>query len=356
MKKLGLGSGIARAGCVIALGTALLFLTSITLAQESPTNELNLTFEPGNHAATGGAQMIYRHSHPANTSAGRSLRAKEIAASKQIGKNTDGGGGGILQYEGDLTYQGGSVVDFAQFHAIYLLPNGKCPISACWGNPEGFLKDLGKSDFIHLADQYIGFFGGDRYTLGFHAKLSYTPPSAPLTDADMQEVVYLVASLSGDTGYNHIYHIFLPPGQDQCFDSTDTECYSPDNFNTFFYCGYHSSVTFTDIGHVLYTVEPYQDVVGCQVKPGSPNGQMVDSTDNVLNHESFETITDPDGTAWINTTLIAMFLDEVGDECSFETVVGENAYFNPPFFSINRHDYGVQSIYSNSLHACGTAP
>jgi len=30
-----------------------------------------------------------------------------------------------------------------------------------------------------------------------------------------------------------------------------------------FFCGYHSSADFKDIGHVLYTVEPYQNVSGC---------------------------------------------------------------------------------------------
>jgi hypothetical protein len=67
---------------------------------------------------------------------------------------------------------------------------------------------------------------------------------------------------------------------------------------TFAFCAYHSSVQFKDIGHVLYGVEPFQDVPGCSVRPGTPNGQLVDSTNNSLSHELFETISDPDGTAW----------------------------------------------------------
>jgi hypothetical protein len=194
-----------------------------------------------------------------------------------------------------MTYQGGNVVDFTVFHAVYMLPGGTCPIATCWGDPEGFLRHLGHSDFIHLEDQYIGLFGGDRYTVGFHAKVDYTPPSVPLTDNDILAVVHavavVVAAASGDTGYGHLYHVFLPPGQDECFSSGFTECYSPDNPATFFYCGYHSSVTFSDIGYVMYSVEPYQNVSGCSVKPGTPNGTFIDSTDNVLNHESFEATT-----------------------------------------------------------------
>jgi len=53
-----------------------------------------------------------------------------------------------------------------------------------------------------------------------------------------------------------------------------------------------------DIGETLYSVEPSQNVSGCSVPPGGPQGQLADSTYNVLSHESIETSTDPDGTAW----------------------------------------------------------
>jgi hypothetical protein len=36
-------------------------------------------------------------------------------------------------------------------------------IATCWGNPHGFLHDLGKSDFIYVADQYVGRTEDDRY-------------------------------------------------------------------------------------------------------------------------------------------------------------------------------------------------
>jgi len=90
----------------------------------------------------------------------------------------------------------------------------------------------------------------------------------------MLAVVHAVASATGDTGYGHIFHVFLAPGQDECFDSSFSVCYSPDNNNSFFFCAYHGSVDFSDIGHVLYSVEPFQNVPGCQVRPGTPNGQL----------------------------------------------------------------------------------
>jgi hypothetical protein len=188
-----------------------------------------------------------------------------------------------------------------------------------------------------------------------------TPKNAPLTDADMLAVVHMVASSLGQTGYSNIYHVFLPPGQDECFTAKDGICYSPDVPATFFFCGYHSSADFSDIGHVLYTVEPYQNVPGCSVPPGTPNGQLVDSTNNTLSHEQFETITDPDGDAWFNFSLVVLAGAEIGDECSFFTIIptGPNtaeAFYDPSVSTIGDHRYAVQPEYANNEHACASNP
>lgn len=356
MKKARVCPSAGWAGCV-ALGVALLLFAGMPMSAQESSDGLNLSWTSGARLPVD-ASTVYHHAKPANTPAGTTMRAEQVASLKANKANDQpASAGGILQYPGDVTYLGGPVVEFAQFHPIYLLPNGNCPIFVCWGHPENFLHDLEHSDFIHLTDQYVGLSASNRYTVGERAFVTYKPPKTPLTDADMQFIVYLVASVLG-TGYGHIYHLFLPPGQDQCFTSADIQCYSPDNPNSFAYCAYHSSVDFADIGHVLYTVEPYQDVLGCSVTPGSPNGQLTDSTDSVLSHESIETITDPDGDAWINFSQLLMFGEEIGDECEFITFVGKNqtAYFNPPTFKINGTPYRVQSEYSNTVHACGTAP
>ena len=199
-------------------------------------------------------------------------------------------------------------------HPIYLDPTGKCN-GSCWGDPEGFLRDLGLSEFIHITDQYVGASGSNRYTVVPGVK-SKTPSGKLLIDADIVKLVHTVASKTDQTGYGHEYHVFLTPGTDECFDSTHTVCYSPDNPATFFFCAYHGSVDFSDIGHVLYSVEPYQNVMGCSDTGLTPNGSLEDSTDSVLSHELFETITDPDGTAWVNITDNGMFGEEIADECS----------------------------------------
>jgi len=103
---------------------------------------------------------------------------------------------------------------------------------------------------------------------------------------------------------------------------------------------------------VLYTVEPYQNVGGCQVESGTPNGELVDSTASVLSHETIETITDPDGTAWWNSTSNAMYGDEIADECEFITTTS----FDVPVFTVGSKSYGIQRQYDNKRHACTEAP
>jgi hypothetical protein len=342
------------------------FASNAARAQDSAQEEVKTGPSAVDHAAAAEASVVYRHARPANTPAGATLKHKDVTARIQASAAPGGAAtaedNDQIRFPADLTYNGGPVVTSAASHAIYLLPHGKCPIATCWGNPEGFLRDLEMSEFAHITDQYVHTGANNRYTVGKHTMISYTPTpkTAPLTDLDMQAVVHAVASLSGQTGYGHIYHVFLPPGQDECFTATDHICYSPDVPATFVFCAYHSSVDFKDIGHVLYSVEPFQNVGGCSVRPGTPNGQLVDSTNNVLSHEIIETITDPDGTAWFNFTDVGLVFEEIGDECSFFVIVPispkvSEAFFDPSVFTLGQHRYAIQPEYSNDAHACATS-
>src|SRR6266700_5550876 len=75
--------------------------------------------------------------------------------------------------------------------------------------------------------------------------------------------------------------------------------------------------TSATLGTFCTVLSPFRDNFGCSSRPGTPNGQLADSTNNVLSHETFETITDPDGTAWWNSLDNGLFGQEIGDECSF---------------------------------------
>jgi hypothetical protein len=338
----------------VPIPAVLLAISAIAQAQYSP-------IQAGpDEAAASAARKSTLHPFGANTPAAAGLPKTAKTANgpaAQAGPFQPG----RSRNPGDLTFQGGPVVTSAQSHALFLLnPAVNCTTPACWGNPEQFLQDLSGSDFIGIADQYTGRNDNNRYTVGTHQLLTFGLPHK-LTDNNILAVVHFVASQTHQTGYDHIYHVFLPPGTDECFDGTFTTCYSPDNPNTFFFCAYHSSVDFSDIGHVLYSVEPFQNVPGCNLAPGSPNGQLVDSTASVLSHELFETITDPDGTGWWNTQNNDLFGDEIADECSFIIFLPSLAnatavFFDPPAFPIGGRKYAVQEEYNNNAHACTTAP
>jgi len=357
-------------GCAALIGG---FGMGTARAQGAAQDEVKSGPTASDKAAADEATVIYRHARPANTAAGAGLKQKEIASG--LGSSSSAAHSGAatatgaatptdndyLRFPGDLTYNGGAVVRVAESHPIFLLPknNTKCATASCWGNPEAFLRDLNVSEFIHITDQYVGATANNRYPVAAHKLISYkpTPKTAPLTDNDMIAVVHAVASALGQTGYAHMYHVFLPPGQDECFTAGDGVCYSPDVPSTFFFCGYHSSVDFGDIGHVLFSVEPFQNVPGCAVRPGTPNGQLVDSTNNTLSHEVFETITDPDGDAWFNFTDVALVFQEIADECSFFVAVSSGAaFFDPTVSVIGSHRYAVQPEYANNEHACASNP
>jgi hypothetical protein len=90
-------------------------------------------------------------------------------------------------------------------------------------------------------------------------------------------------------------------------------------------------------------------VPGCQVQSPSPNGPLVDSTADILSHETFETITDPDGNAWLNTVSLELFGSEIADEC-------QNFNFGYGSVRLNGKQYEIQPEYSNFLHGCGFTP
>jgi hypothetical protein len=134
------------------------------------------------------------------------------------------------------------------------------------------------------------------------------------------------------------------------FDQT-SECYSPDNPATFVFCAYHGSVTFSDIGHVLFSIEPFQNVTGCQAGAPNPNGMLADSTNSVLSHELIETITDPDGNAWIANNSLVASGSEIGDLCERGVPSGK-PFFDDPILLLNGRKYQLQLEYSNRFHAC----
>jgi len=250
-------------------------------------------------------------------------------------------------YPTDVHYYGGPVMKTAAEHNIYV--NCKSNDEKCWGDPEGFLKDLVRSKLIKLLAQYTK--GPGAYSFAEGTPVAYTAYSNYYYDNDLFSIVHAVAKSHG-TGYTNEYHIFLPKGVDTCFDGT-TICYSPDVPSTWIICAYHGEVTFPDIGNVVFSVEPYQDVraggVSCKY-PNLPKGYdpLTNSTDSTLAHEMFESITDSNPTpttyGWVNLSYGA----EIGDLCA-----------QAPFVDVQKiakTKYFIQTMYSDTYHACANGP
>ena len=303
---------------------------------------------PADRAAVNGSPKVSGHAHP---KAG--LTAEQRASARQVDRSTIRGmlpqsghsGSPGRQDPADLQFHGGATIPTAVHHAVFVNADSACPANSCWGDPIGFLRDLNRSDFIHVTDQYVGAHGNNRYPVGNNFVAPYPVGGNPLTDDDMQAIAYAAAKASHQHGYGHIFHIFLKPGQDVCFDASFTVCAS----NVF--CAYHFSFD-SDIGHVIYSVEPFADVPGCRVPPGTPNGQLVDSTDDALSHESIEAITDPDGDAWWNSHNLDNFGAEIADECIFLTFGATEVFSDPVTVRLNGKRYAIQSEYSNIGHTC----
>jgi len=371
MKALRLVS-TAFAAVALTLGSASAFAVQ-------PAQQSLVKVKPSASQILNASKSINRFAHArvashVGAAARPALEQRSTAAQGASGKGEGDGLQSGPRFPPDLTYQGGPVITKLTSHNSYVDTLQVCAdLTTCWGNPTGFLADLGRSDFVHVIDQFVSAYYDNRYTVD-PVGLAYTvdstgapavtpyygvPPSTAgftspvvMTDLDIEILALTAADITGKDGYEHQFHIFLAPGTDLCFDNSYTQCYSPDNYKTFYFCAYHGSFDTTDGRHILYSAEPYANTPGCQDTGSAPNGALTDSTNNTLSHELFETITDPDGNGWRNLTSNAMYGQEIGDECSFINATG----FDPSVFTVEDKVYAAQPEYSNREHACIVSP
>lgn len=195
-----------------------------------------------------------------------------------------------ILYPADLTDSGGPIMKTADAYNLYV----NCPAGneTCWGDPEGFQKKLTGSSFAQLLTQYTQS-PASAYTFAGSAAIRYKTFTGIYFDNDLFTILHsAITSAKLPTGFSHLYHIFLPKGAWTCFDGTSS-CYSPGRNGTFDFCAYHAFVRFSDIGLVVYSVEPYQNVSGCASKASPGASALTNSTASTLGHETFESITDP---------------------------------------------------------------
>jgi hypothetical protein len=129
------------------------------------------------------------------------------------------------------------------------------------------------------------------------------PPTGPgwtvcLSDAQLQsELLHVIGVDQLPTAGNDIYFLVTPDGLGDCQMSGPSDC-ALGGGATGSYCGYHSA---TAQGSILYAVVPYNAVLPhCQSSNPRPNGSTADPALSTLSHEQNETVTDPEGNAWID--------------------------------------------------------
>jgi hypothetical protein len=167
-----------------------------------------------------------------------------------------------------------------------------------------------------------------------------------LTDQQIQDEIQNVLTAKGwHAGPDTMFFLLTPKGVGSCFDGTSSEC------TTNAYCAYHNDFVDSSGDPVIYANEPYDATIpggGCW-DGTSPNGDDADATINTMSHEHNESITDPLGDAWLNSTGA-----ENGDICAwnFGSQLGTAANGQPYNQLINGHQYWLQEEYSNDGNAC----
>jgi hypothetical protein len=177
-----------------------------------------------------------------------------------------------------------------------------------------------------------------------------------LTDAQLRsELLSYIQSHDLPTGLAHEYFILTPPGVEDCFEASGSECSAGAGHAA--YCAYHSYAAVAE-GEIVYADDPYvTGNEGCD-DGNHPNGKPSDGVlQGGLSHEHNESITDPEpNSGWID---LPGGGDEIADKCrdfeegtEFGTPLGtapNGASYNQV---INGHLYWYQQEWSNQGERC----
>jgi hypothetical protein len=242
-------------------------------------------------------------------------------------------------------------------YAIYWIPSGYSVQSGYQSVINGYFSNVaaasGSSSNVYFSDtQYYDNTNGNilySSSVGTPIADSDSFPangcrdrftSVCLTDAQLQaEIGRVIQTNNLPTGTGTEYFLFTPKNVGSCYGQQCAFSY---------FCAYHSNFTLNG-SQVLYANMPYAAYVPRYCGSGeSPNNNDADSTINVTSHEHNETITDPLGTAWYDSSG-----NEDGDKCAwnFGTPLGGSAgaEYNQV---INGGHYYLQQEWSNQSSGC----
>lgn len=273
-----------------------------------------------------------------------------------------------------LTYHGGPVQHGTTEYAIYWAPPGYYMPSAYQSAINQYFTDTAKASYAtsnvwdvgveyydntgpggtHKFVSYNVRWGGSavvhdalpasgcpNYTLG-----DFSTTKVCLTDSQLQTEINKVRQAHGwPSGLAAEYFLFTPPLIGSCFDSTGNSCYDPSSGSG--YCAYHSNIpASTNAARVLYANQPFTALSGCDTGE-YPNGDDADPTINVVSHEANETMTDPLGNAWFDSSGY-----ENGDECAWNFIVTGNNTWGDFTQTVVGDRYYTQPEWSNRHNNC----
>lgn len=258
------------------------------------------------------------------------------------------------QGSGDLTYHTGPVMPKSSVYAIFWAPSGYSFPAGYKQLIKKYFKDVaadsGKLKNVYSVGEQYGDSNGKtaKYKVSFGGAINDATPfpasgctvssgyTACLSDAqEVNEINAVRSTLGLGQGLKRMYFVFYPPGVQTC---AEFGCSGGQ------YCAYHS---YANSGSLIYANQPYVSFSGCDTGQ-APNGNLADTTLNVISHEHNEAITDPHLDAWYDAAGY-----ENGDKCNFDfgSALGSTSFgdYNQ---KINGGRYYLQREYSNLGHAC----
>jgi hypothetical protein len=259
----------------------------------------------------------------------------------------------------NLVYNGGPVMHSDANYAIYWEPTGYSTTSTFKSIVNGYFGNVAAAsgatnNNYSVATQYYDTTGSIAYGATSGGSYVDTDPYPSLgcvatgpciNDGQLQtELSKVIAARGWPKGLGTEYFVYFPSGVTTCTSIVSYECSGT------IYCAYHSSFG-SGASTILYANMPYDGVSGCD-SGEHPNGDAADADLNVTSHENIETITDPLGTAWYDSSG-----NEIGDKCNFNfgTPLGgaAGAEYNE---LIGTGEYYLQMEWSNAAGGCVQRP
>jgi uncharacterized membrane protein len=234
-----------------------------------------------------------------------------------------------------IVYNGGVVLSDPTTYAIWWGKPSDFPSDALEAM-DTFLEGLEGSDYLRIANQYM--LGNTAHTrFGGNLFDSSAPPTQPLAlnaqgiDVVTPEILKVLQNNGLKVDPTAIYMLFTSNFP------TDAAAQS--------YCAFHAS-TFSPDGTLFflaYMPNPASALSDCGTNSDplfTPNNysEATRAIANFTAHEFMETITDPNGDAWINTDGA-----EIGDLCAFQYQT---------WVPLTESRWKIQEIWSNQVTGC----